>query len=417
MRAKTGMKRTLIAATSAVLAIALGVSLEWVLLTGSTPQQVYKASQPTSTPPVIAHLAPDFQTGVIFPQWGPDAYSDSNGNWQYGLGEITDQTGAGWVEIPVNLYQASFNDTTLSPSPQTPTPESVAQGIRAAHAHGFHVFVVPFLSVRPADGDPNTHWSGDLGSYDRSLGATRAVLTSAWRRAWFDGYYQALTPYLQVAAEAGAEQFAIGTEFQHLESAPDALWNALIDRAHAIYPGRLTYDMNWDAAMKWAGTLSPAVVSPPAWLKNPALTYVGVSEYRPLTERPAPRAEDNLPGVWRLNIGTDLDALSLRLGKPVILSEIGYRNDTESIYQPWVWQSNAAPDPSLQAAAYRAALANVVVDSHVAGIYFWGWSVPGFQPNWLPAAQVLHEYYTQPRAASQDNAYGYTWPAGRTSSS
>lgn len=131
-------------------------------------------------------------------QWGASAYSDSNTNLLFGLGEITDQTGAGWVEIPITLYQAHFTDTALQPSPQTPTPQSVAAGIGAAHAHGFHVFVVPFLTVGASG------WAGDIGRAAASLHAGWVVRTATWRAAWFDGYWQALAPYLEAAATAGA---------------------------------------------------------------------------------------------------------------------------------------------------------------------------------------------------------------------
>ncbi len=410
---RPAVKRSLAAACSAIVAIALGVSLEWVLLTGSTPQQVYRASLPIPPPPVYVRLAPDFQTGVIFPQWGTNSYSDTNGNWTYGLGEINDQTAAGWVEMPITLYQASFTDTSLQPIDQTPSPESLAEGIRAAHAKGLHVFIVPFVTVRPPDNNPDTHWSGDLGHYVPGIGSYRVVTTNRWRRAWFDGYWQALEPYVQAAADAGAEQFAIGTEFEYLEYAPDSDWNTLISRAHAIYPGQLTYDMNWTAVLcvtgaGFAGRCPSGVQQVHEWQKNPLLTYVGVSEYRPLYTRPAPLDGDVLPIVWGLKIGLDLDQLSNALGKPVVLSEIGYRNSADALYKPWLWKTDAPADPQLQAAAYDAALWNVTKDSHIAGIYFWGWSVPQFQPNWQPAAQVLRKWYTQPRETQQDAMYEVT---------
>jgi hypothetical protein len=416
---RPAVKRALAAACSAIVAIALGVSLEWVLLTGSTPQEIYRASLPPPPQEVRVHLAPAFQTGVIFPQWGTSAYSNSNSNWTYGLGEINDQTAAGWVEMPITLYQEHFTDTALQPSEQTPTPESLAEGIQAAHAHGFHVFVVPFVTVRPPDNNPDGHWSGDLGHYDPSIGSYRVVTTSRWRKAWFDGYWQAIEPYLQAAADAGAEQFAIGTEFEYLEYAPDTLWNTLIARAHSIYPGLLTYDMNWTAVLcvtgaGFAGRCASGVQEVHAWQKNPLLAYIGVSEYRPLYTRPAPLGGDVLPLIWGLKIGQDLDILSDVLGKPVLLSEIGYRNSMDALYTPWVWKTASPPDPELQKAAYDAALSNVTHDPRIAGIYFWGWSVPQFQPNWQPAAQMLHFWYTQPRLAQQDATFGSTGRSARS---
>jgi hypothetical protein len=364
------MRRSFSSVFSAFLALALGVSLEWILLTGSSPQAVYKASIPPTPAPAIGSLPADFQTGVVFPQWGTTAYSATNENFTYGLQEIHDQTGARWVELTITLYQKDFTTNHLDPSEQTVTPESLAEGIRIAHERGYKVFVAPLLTVGA------TGWAGDI-HYRRLRDTT----------TWFENYFQTLLPYLQVAAQERVEQFALGTEYEALEAAPSDLWNTLIDDARAVYPGKLTYDMNWTAALK----------QPRDWMvKNHNLDFLGVSVYRPLTTRPAPRDADGLTTLWQYKIGDMLDALALASGKPIILSEIGYRNSADALYQPWQWKSSAPPDPDLQAAAYEAALQNIIRDPYVAGAFFWGWSVPAFAPNWLPAAQTLHRWYTLP---------------------
>jgi hypothetical protein len=362
------MKRSFRAMFSALLALSLGVSLEWVLLTGSTPQAVYTASIPPTPTPVIGTLPIDFQTGVVFPQWGTNAYSATNSNFTYGLKEIHDQTSARWVQLPITLYQSSFTTPHLDPSEQTVTPASLAEGIRVAHARGYKVFVAPLLTVGL------TGWAGDIHP--------RARDTSAW----FDAYFQTLQPYLQIAEQEHVEQFAIGTEYEFLEGVAPVLWNTLIGRAHNVYSGALTYDMNWTAALK----------KPRSWMSNPSLTYLGVSVYRPLTTRPAPRDADGLSALWRYKIGDMLDQLSVQSGKHIVLSEIGYRNSADALYQPWQWKSTAPADPELQAAAYEAALENSLRDPNIVGAFFWGWSVPAFSPNWLPAAQTLHRWYSLP---------------------
>jgi len=364
------MKRTFSAVFSALLALSLGVSLEWILLTGSTPQAVYKASISPTPTPVIGALPPRFQTGVVFPQWGTTAYSPTNENFTYGLKEIQEQTGARWVQLPITLYQSTFTQTHLDPSEQTVTPESLADGIRAAHARGYKVFVAPLLTVGA------TGWAGDILPHTKKLTSD-----------WFDSYFQTLQPYLRVATREHVEQFALGTEYEKLEGAASENWDNLINQAHAVYPGKLTYDMNWTAALK----------PPRDWMKkNPNLAYLGVSVYRPLTTRPAPRDADGLSTLWQFKIGGMLDKLARDSGKDIVLSEIGYRNSADALYQPWQWKSDAPPDPDLQAAAYEAALQNMIRDPFIAGAFFWGWSVPAFAPNWLPAAQVLRRWYTLP---------------------
>ena len=365
------MRRSFSAVFSALLALSLGVSLEWILLTGSSPQAVYKASIPPTPTPAIGSLPIDFQTGVVFPQWGTTAYSATNQNFTYGLQEIHEQTGARWVQLTITLYQKDFNTNHLDPSEQTVSPASLAEGVRIAHQRGYKVFVAPLLTVGA------TGWAGDIRPRGR-----------IWTTQWFDNYFQSLLPYLQVAAQEHVEQFALGTEYEALEGIQwTDLWTKLIEQARAVYPGKLTYDMNWTAALK----------QPRAWMiNNVNLDFLGVSVYRPLTTRPAPRDADGLSALWQYKIGDMLDQLALKSGKPIILSEIGYRNSADALYQPWQWKSSAPADPDLQAAAYEAALQNIIRDPYVAGAFFWGWSVPAFAPNWLPAAQTLHRWYTLP---------------------
>jgi hypothetical protein len=384
------MRRSFSAVFSALLALSLGVSLEWILLTGSTPQAVYTASIPPTPTPVIGSLPADFQTGVVFPQWGTTAYSATNQNFTYGLQEIHEQAGARWVQLPITLYQKDFTTNHLDPSEQTVSPASLAEGIRIAHQRGYKVFVAPLLTVGA------TGWAGDI-----------RPLTKTWTTQWFDNYFQSLKPYLQVAAQEHAEQFALGTEYEALEATRwQDLWKNLIDQAHAVYPGKLTYDMNWTAALK----------QPRDWMKNSNLTYLGVSVYRPLTTRPAPRDADGLSALWQYKIGDMLDQLALASGKDIVLSEIGYRNSADALYQPWQWKSSAPADPDLQAAAYEAALQNIIRDPFIAGAFFWGWSVPAFAPNWLPAAQVLHRWYTLPLDKGLSSQGGDLRPSFRTTS-
>jgi hypothetical protein len=314
---------------------------------------------------------PDFQTGIIFPQWGTNAYGTSDANWKIGLNEIQAQTGALWIELPINLYQSSVTSTRVTTGSITPAPEAVAAGIREAKARHFHVFVVPLLSV-----GGNLTWSGSI-----------QFSTEQQQQIWFDSYWQALQPYAIAAAQAGAEQLAIGTELEKLQYAPSALWNQLIERVHRVFSGPLTYDLNWSSMYN----------SIPTWMSNNLLSAIGVSEYIPLTDTPQRLDPSVLPSLWQEHIGKLLDRLALQTHHPVIVSEIGYRDSAYALYLPWMRDAAAQAqpaDPQEQAAAYDAALKSVLADPHVTGIFFWAWSVPLFQPNWNSAAKVLLKWYT-----------------------
>ncbi|SRR5579875_99955 len=354
-----------------MLLIVLGVSLEWLLLTNSSPLAVVAAITGPLPTPSVHYQRPAFQTGIVFPQWGEQAYGKTDHNFAFGLGEIQQQTAAHWVEITVNLAQAAPDATDVGSVSYTPTPQSIYEGIMRAHKMGYKVFIVPLISVG------QNIWSGYI-----HFGSLADAQT------WFANYWRAYAPYIAAAQRAHADQVAIGTELTMLEQEPAALWNTLIAKAHALYHGRLTYDMNW----------STLDAPSPDWMRNPALAAIGVSEYLSLAPKREHIAPALLPGLWRSIVRRRLDLLALRVGKPVLISEIAYRNSADATFYPFKDTTPAPHDPIEQAAAYDAALQNVIADPLIEGIYFWGWSVPTFEPNWLPAAQTLHHWYTSPLA-------------------
>ncbi len=361
-----------------VVLVISSVLIEWLLLTGSPPsrQALADAFLPAAPAAPVQYIRPDFQTGVVFPRWGMNAYTSSDTNYGIGLGEIQDQTGARWIEMTLNLYQTAYNSTSVYAASHTPTPTSLAKGVELAHAHGFHVFIEPLLSLdTPA---PNgAYWAGAITfHHPKDISA------------WFEGYWRTLKPYMEAAQRAGAEQMSIGVELADLEGAPDIYWYWLIAQARSVYSGRLTYDMNFTSINQ--------PVRP--WMRDPTLAALGVSLYTTIAGPTEAIPLNTLPERWAAAAGMRLDAFAQRAGKPMFISEIGYRNSSDALFRPFQQTSTAPPDPQLQAAAYNAALLYAMSDPRIEGIYFWAWSLPPFSPNWLPAARMLKSWYTSPLA-------------------
>lgn len=330
-------------------------------------------TEPVKTPrPVVLH--PPFERGVTYPQWSPNGYGTLDTVWQQGVAQIKRQTGARWIEITVPFSQSTSNSTVVRASQSTPTVQAFTEGIQRLHTLGYKVFFVPLIQVLQADG-----WSGSIN-----------FQTQVQEQTWFNSYWHTLQPYVVAAANNQVEQMAIGTELQALEQdVPDEMWNQLITNIRNIYKNMLTYDMNWSS-------LSYAI---PHWLKNPNLTYIGVSTYFPLENTPLRVDPKQMPALWQAKIKTQLDALAIQLGKQVLISEIGYRNSTDALYSPWQAYSNAHSDPAEQAGAYNAALSNVLDDAHIAGTFFWGWNDVGqFAIAGQPAVQTLLKWYTLKQA-------------------
>lgn len=315
-----------------------------------------------------------FERGIIYPQWSPNGYGVQDTAWQQNMGTMKTQTGARWIELPVLFSQATGSSTVVGLSPSTSSVQSFVEGIEKAHSLGYKVFFVPLMQDREKGG-----WSGSI-----------AFTNGAQDQAWFDSYWHTLQPYIVAAANQHVEQMAIGTELQTLQqTVPGALWNQLIARIHGVFQGTLTYDMNWSSLDQ----------PMPDWLKNPALTYIGVSDYIPLLDTPTRVDPAAMPALWQEKIKTKLDALAVELGKQVLITEIGYRDSADALYRTWEATSSARPDPQEQAGAYEAALSNVLPDTHIIGTFFWGWDNVGmFAIAGQPAAQVLLKWYTLPQA-------------------
>ncbi len=321
------------------------------------------------TPAVTVTRTQPFEAGIVTPQWQQQNAYDFH--WQQSLSDIQTQTGSRWIELSLLFSQSTSTSTTVQTTESTPLVASFAAGVRAAHAKGLHVFVVPLMGVREKGG-----WAGSIH-----------FSSQAQEQAWFDSYWNTYKPYVIAAAQAGADQMAIATECSWLQQhVPAALWNQLIDRVHSVFAGTLTYDMNWD-------TVNQPM---PSWFNNQNISMLGVSAYIPLTDVSQRIDPNAMVALWKEKVKSILDTISVQVGKPVLISEIGYRDSADALYQPWEQISNTAIDPAEQAGAYEAALKNVLPDQRIAGIFFWGWEDVGMftlkGQNMTNA--VLHTWYT-----------------------
>ena len=368
---KQGMgKRALILVSSVLLtAIIVTSFLFSVRIFSASLDQPANAQAIAAQPAQLKLVRPAFQRGIVYPQWYSDGYGVNDTTWQQGVSTIKTQTGAQWIEIPVLFAQATSSSTTIQPSASAPSIQSFSEGIERARSLGYKVFFVPLMQVNEPGG-----WSGSITFH-----------TPALQQAWFNSYWNAILPYVSVAASLHVEQMAIGTELQSLQQvAPDVLWNQLIGRIHSVFQNKLTYDMNW----------SSLALSMPAWLRNASLTYIGVSTYIPLLDKSGRVDPQAMPALWQMKIKTQLDALAVRIGKQVLITEIGYRNSSDALYHTWEANTKAKADPQEQAGAYDAALTNVFSDAHIAGTFFWGWDDVGrFAISGQPATHVLLKWY------------------------
>ncbi len=272
-------------------------------------------------------------------------------------------------------WMSSLTDAQLHWRTDSAAGESFARvrkATAAAHKRGMTVLLKPHVWVSKGA------WQADLAP-DTDKGG--------WS-AWFADYEKFLLLHATLAAEIKAEGLVIGTELRSATRAHPEKWRAMIKKVRAIYSGTLLYGAEFDGVEGVA-----------FW---DALDAIGVHMYAPLTKSDDPtQAELNAEASKWLR---RFEALSARLGKPLVLSEAGFVNYAGTLKAPYTWASQAGvsvatPKGDLhQTMGYRALLQTFGRSPAVTRIYWWKWfSDPasreegpvGYWPRGKPALKEL----------------------------
>jgi GTA TIM-barrel-like domain len=262
----------------------------------------------------------------------------------------------------------------------------IATTTRLARAAGIRTLLKPHLWL---SGAAAGEWIGDI-----------AMTSEAEWARWFASYRAFLLHYAKLAEREGIAALAIGTELRIAAVTREADWRRLIAEVRTVYHGQLTYAANWHqeyAAIQF-------------W---DALDFVGIQGYFPLAERPGASVAE-LERGWQRHLPA-IEALSKRLDKSVVFTEIGYKSTPDTAVEPWVWPQGGPghryvdptrADAGAQADAYEAFFRAVWQRPWCAGAFFWKWyprpraAAPAaepadidFTPQGKPAALVLARWY------------------------
>lgn len=280
--------------------------------------------------------------------------------------------GANAVAIMIGWVTPDIRSLTLTPTPDmTPTDDTLRDAIRRARGLGMRVFLMPFVYVeRMATGE----WRGTIEPPDWGL--------------WFAGYEKFVLHYARISAEEGVDLFSVGSELCSAERHTEA-WQSLIGRVRAIYPGRLTYSLNWDHldAMEFGSSLD----------------VLGMNAYFELSPKGgSPPAVEDLVAAWR-PIVDRLSKWAESRGRNVVLTEVGYPSRAGAAADPWNYGVDENPAPREQANCYEAFHRVWGGEPWLDGVYFyrwWGEGGPedtGYTPRGKPAAEVLSRWFRPER--------------------
>lgn len=285
----------------------------------------------------VAHAAPrpgiavGLFSSTTDPEWAQTLYRQ--------MVDEAAELGARDVQITVRWVQASVTSTVIQPvSGITPSDATLRATIRYARSKGLKVFLLPIIHLEQRS---PTDWRGTLKPADRA--------------AWWQSY-RAFILYHARLAPKDVLLLAVGSELVSME-ADVAEWRRLIKDVRAVFPGLLTYSANWDHFL------------PVRFWDD--LDLLGISAYWPIAKTPTDDVATMI-ARWR-PIKAEIGRFALRMKKPLILTELGFRSDAEGATQPWLHTRRVPPDLEVQRRAWAASRAAWQGTPWLAGLYVWNW--------------------------------------------
>ncbi|MBT5873990.1 MAG: glycoside hydrolase [Candidatus Latescibacteria bacterium] len=283
------------------------------------------------------------------------------------------QSPFGWMdnqyspEVRLNRKARLFNESD----------NGVRATTQAAHASGMKVMLKPHIWLsRPL----NNGWIGEIDFETEE----------EWSK-WEDSYRNFIMHYARVAEEERVDMFCIATELSTPVRTRPAFWKGLVAEIRGVYSGELTYAANWwrdyDETDLWED-----------------LDYIGVNAYFPLTDKANPSVEELVAG-WQPHL-EQIEQVALRFNKPVLFTEIGYKNIKGTSIKPWEWPrqvDSPALDASEQVNAYEALFLTFGQKPWFRGTFIWKWfsrtdrmssDRVAFTPQNRAAEETLKKWYT-----------------------
>lgn len=174
-------------------------------------------------------------------------------------------------------------------------------------------------------------------------------------------YRDFILRYADLAEQAQAEMFCIGTEFSRLSVEKPLFWKSLIRDVRLIYSGKLTYAANWynefEKITFWED-----------------LDYIGIQAYFPLAKNKYPTVKQISKG-WKKHLPT-IKSVYKKYQRKILFTELGYKSTADSAISPWEWMDNPYSDhktfsAETQANCYEAFFNTVWGKEWFAGVHIW----------------------------------------------
>ncbi len=285
-------------------------------------------------------------------------------------------TTAGYMEHA--QAQVIFIDARKSPS-----PEEFKELIREAKKLGLRVIVMPIVLLSRPRG---SEWRGVIEPPD-------------WDD-WWSQYRDFAVHFADIARDGGADGLIVGSELVSTEKYTSQ-WVKVIEKVREHYPrGMLGYSANWDH-------YKPVQF----WDK---LDFVGMTSYYTLADKDNPSVEE-IAARWR-PIYDEIVAWQRQVGRPIILTEVGWCSQEGAAKNPWNYYANMKGTPAgheEQRRLYEAFIQVWGQSPALSGVIWWEWTGGeggpadySYTPKGKPAEEVLRRWFSETRKAEEARPAG-----------
>jgi hypothetical protein len=319
---------------------------------------------------VIAEEAPDPppQRGVAIGLYSEDP------NWSYiNLLDEMQAVGTSHAAIVVPWYMKTAKAVDIFAHPRFTAPmHTVKRTIKDARERGMKIFLFPILRVE-----------------DKSDGGWRGTLKPRDPEMFYRNYTAYILRFAKLAEALKVPVLSIGSELSSMDVDEDK-WREVIARVRAVYHGKLTYSSNWDHYDKVNFF--------------DALDYAGVTGYFELAQAGADPSTDELIHAWR-NVYHRLMRWHNRVGRPIVITEVGYLSQKDAAAWPWKEGADNALDLDIQRRCYEAFRRVWNGENRLAGVYFWNWFGWGgsdskeYTPRNKPAQKEVSKWFLREKSS------------------
>ena len=204
---------------------------------------------------------------------------------------------------------------------------------------------------------------------------------------FFRYYTNWITHYALLAEIHQFDILCVGVEMTETALQKPDEWRKLIRKIRTIYHGPITYCSNWGKEFEeltfWQD-----------------LDYIGISCYYPFTNKEK-ISEKNLSASFS-NILKILKKVKQKNQRPLLLTEIGFRNITHPWTLPHAEADGRPENPAHQEVAYRTVLQSLENADFISGIFWWKYPANlnyqnqnAFTPLGLPAETTIKRFFRE----------------------